>query len=93
MNLRKLLASSCRQKILLELSRSKEVTIMDLVRRINSTYNETNRNFKILEKEGIVTDQYVGRMRLIRLNHGNPRTKILLQVLKKLDIENSSPVH
>ncbi|PVX24716.1 MAG: hypothetical protein CW716_09500 [Candidatus Bathyarchaeum sp.] len=93
MNLRKLLASSCRQKILLELSRSKEVTIMDLVRRINSTYNETNRNFKILEKEGIVTDQYVGRMRLIRLNRGNPRTKILLQVLKKLDLENSSPVH
>ena len=62
---------------------------MRLVRNINSTYNETNRNFKILEKEGIVSDKYVGRIRLIKLNRENPRTKILLQVLKTLESEDS----
>lgn len=91
MDLKKLLASSCRQKILKELSKSKELNVMGLVRRINSTYNETNRNFKILEKEGIVSDQHVGRMRLVRLNQENPRTTILLQVLKTLESENSVP--
>ena len=63
---------------------------MRLVRKINSTYNEINRNFKILEKEGIVSDQYVGRMRVIKLIHENPRTKILIQVLKTLESENST---
>lgn len=61
--------------------------MMSLVSRINSTYNETNRNFKILEKEGILSDRYVGRMRLIKLNHENSRTKMLLQVLRMLESE------
>ena len=65
---------------------------MGLVRKINSTYNETNRNFKILEKEGLVTDQRVGRMRLIMLNREYPRTTILLRVLKTLESENSGPI-
>jgi hypothetical protein len=57
---------------------------MGLVRNINSTYVEVNRNFKILEKEGIVTDQRVGRLRVIRLNRENPTTTLLLQALKIL---------
>jgi predicted transcriptional regulator len=89
LDLKKLLASSCRQKIIKELSKVKAIHIMGLVRRINSTYNETNRNFKILQKEGIVTDKRIGRMRMIRLNRENPRTVILLQALKILETENS----
>lgn len=84
-----MLASSCRQKIIKELSKVKGIHIMGLVRRINSTYNETNRNFKILQKEGIVTDRHFGRMRVIKLNRENPRTGILLQVLETLESENS----
>ena len=87
MNLERLLASSCRQKILKELSRVKKVHIMGLVRNINSTYIEVNRNIKILEKEGVVTDQRVGRMRMLRLNHENPKTKVLLQALKILNTQ------
>jgi hypothetical protein len=88
-DLNKLLASSCRQKIIKELSKVKEIHVMGLVRRINSTYNETNRNFKILEKEGIVTDYRVGRLRVIKLNRENPRTVILIKVLKTLESENT----
>lgn len=84
MNLERLLASSCRQKILKGLSKVKQTPIMGLVRNINSTYVEVNRNFKILEKEGIVTDQRVGRLRVIRLNRENPTTTLLLQALKIL---------
>lgn len=92
MNLEKLLTSSCRQKILKELSRVKTIHIMGLVRNINSTYIEVNRNIKILEKEGIVTEQRVGRMRLLKLNHENPKTKILLQALKLLNAQNKKKI-
>lgn len=90
MNLERLLTSSCRQKILKELSRVKKIHIMGLVRNINSTYIEVNRNIKILEKEGIVTDQRVGRMRMLRLNHENPKTKTLLQALQILNTQNKT---
>ncbi len=85
MNLEKVLTSSCRQKILKELSISKSIHVMGLVRKINSTYIEVNRNLKILEKEGVLTDRRVGRMRMLRLNYDNPKTVLLLQALKILN--------
>ena len=85
MELTKLLASSLRQKILKGLSESKQINVMGLVRKINSTYNEVNRNLIILEKEGIVTNIRCGRMRVIKLNRENPKTKVLLKALKTLD--------
>ena len=65
---------------------------MKLVSNVNSTYNELNRNLLILEKEGIVTSNYIirvkqGKVRTIQLNRDNPKTKILLEVLKTLDNE------
>jgi DeoR/GlpR family transcriptional regulator of sugar metabolism len=88
-----MLASSCRQKILKELSKSQEIRVMKLVRQINSTYNEVNRNLKILETEGIIINDYRqrvkhGKVRVLQLNRENPRTRILLQVLETLEVEN-----
>jgi hypothetical protein len=68
----------------MELSRVKTVNIMGLVRATNSTYIEVNRNIKILEKEGVVTDQHLGRMRMLKLNCENQKTILLLQALKIL---------
>lgn len=85
MELKKLLASSLRQKILKCLSESKQINVMGLVRKINSTYNEVNRNLIILEKEGIVTNIRCGRMRVIKLNRENPKAVLLLQVLQQLE--------
>jgi predicted transcriptional regulator len=63
------------------LSKVKQTHIMDLVRKVNSTYSQVNRNVQILEKEGIVSSNYYGRMRIIRLNSDNPKTVAILKAL------------
>jgi hypothetical protein len=55
---------------------------MKLVRTVNSTYNEVDRNLRILEREGIITQRYAGRKRIIRLNFKNEKTLVLLKLLK-----------
>jgi DNA-binding transcriptional ArsR family regulator len=81
----KILASACRRKILKALSEKKEITIMKLVRTVNSTFNEVDRNLRILEREGIVTQRYVGRKRVVRLNFKNEKTLVSLKILKILE--------
>jgi predicted transcriptional regulator len=58
---------------------------MGLVRRINSTYNQVERNLRILEKEGIITIQHRERLRMIKLNHESLKTKKLIKALKILN--------
>ena len=93
MELSNVFASSLRQKILRELSKTREIRVMKLVSKVNSTYNELNRNLTILESEGIITNKYQvkvkhGKIRVIRLNRDNIKTKLLLEALKTLDSEN-----
>jgi hypothetical protein len=52
------------------------------VRTVNSTYNEVNRNLRILEREGLVTQQHVEHRRIVRLNFKNEKTVVLLKLLK-----------
>lgn len=90
LDLPKLLASSLRQNILKTLAAHHEMQVMRLVSAVGSTYNELNRNLDILEKEGIITNEYPikvrhGKVRVIRLNKESPKTQVLLRVLKALD--------
>lgn len=78
------MASSCRRRILRVLSRTGRTNIMELVRKVNSTYNQVNSNLHILQKEGIIFDDHFGRMRVIRLNKENSKTKVLLEASKLL---------
>jgi mRNA-degrading endonuclease RelE of RelBE toxin-antitoxin system len=76
------------------LSEKHEMQVMRLVSSVGSTYNELNRNLQLLEKEGIIVNEYPikvrrGKVRVIRLNKNNPKTLILLKVLKTLDQENN----
>jgi predicted transcriptional regulator len=80
-----LLSSSCRRRILRVLARNGRVNVMELVHKVNSTYNQVNSNLHILQKECIVFDEHVGRMRVIRLNRENTKTALLLQALKMLE--------
>jgi hypothetical protein len=91
LNLEKILASGCRQKILKALSKERSTNIMRLVRCINSTYIEVNRNITILKKEDILIEQYIGRLRILKLNQENPKTILLLQVLKTLEQQFDEP--
>lgn len=84
MNLKRLLASSCRQKILEVLSKVGQAYMMDLVRRVNSDYTQVSRNVGILAKEGVVISEPCGRLRMIRLNRGNSKTTALLKALEIL---------
>jgi predicted transcriptional regulator len=90
MELKKILASTQRQNIIKTLSEHHEMQVMRLVSATGTTYNELNRNLTILEKEGIITNEYPikvrhSRVRVIRLNKENPKTQVLLKVLKALD--------
>jgi len=85
MDLEMLLASSCRRRILRVLSSGGRTNVMDLVRRVNSTYNQVNANLLILQKEGIILDEHFGRMRVIRLDRENSKTTLLLQALRILE--------
>jgi hypothetical protein len=85
MDLETLLSSSCRRRILRVLARNGRLNVMEIVRKINSTYNQVNSSLHILKKECIVFDAHFGRLRLVRLNRENPRTALLLQALKMLE--------
>ena len=86
MNLDRIIASSCRQKILLALSKTRSMNVTGLVRTINSTYNLVNPNLVMLEKEGIIEIAHVGRMKIINLNTRSQKT---LALMKALNILNS----
>ncbi len=79
------MASSCRRRIMQVLLSIGQTNVMDLVRRVNSTYNQVNSNLQILHKEEIIFDEHLGRMRMIKLNKENPKTLRLLQALKILN--------
>jgi DNA-binding transcriptional ArsR family regulator len=85
MRLEQIIASSCRQKMLLGLAKVKKTHVTQLVRMINSTYNQVNRNLEILEEEGIIKTQRLGYLKIVELQRENPKTLKLLKALELLD--------
>jgi hypothetical protein len=83
-NLEKIVSSSCRRKIVKYLLTVSSSNIMELVRKTNSTYNQVNSNLLILKSEGILKEERFGGFRKIQLNKENPRTIVILHVLKIL---------
>jgi len=79
-----IIASTCRQKILLALSRVKKTHLTNLVRMINSTYNQVSRNLQILQKEGVILVQPCGNMKIVQLDLTNIKTRKLLKALQTL---------
>ncbi|MCL2476212.1 hypothetical protein [Candidatus Bathycorpusculum sp.] len=99
MNLNEVCASKIRQRIIIELSKTKLKTLrmMELTCRVDAKYNEVNRNLKILETEGIITNEYHKKpkhpkTRIITLQD-NCRTQKLLVALKNLkEDDNFEPM-
>lgn len=92
MDLADLVASTCRRKIIEYLADNGSTNIMQLILGIRGKYPQTNTELLILQKEGIIIDQHIGRMRIIKLNKENPRTTHILQALKILtDKKADSP--
>ena len=84
LNLEELLSSGCRRKIIKYLAEKGSTNIMRLIVGVNSKFPQVNAELQILQKEGIISDQHIGRTRLIRLNKENPGTMLILQALKIL---------
>lgn len=87
----RIIASSCRQRMLLALAKVKKTHVTQLVRMINSTYNEVNRNLIILQEEGIIRTKRLGRLKVIELQRDNPKTLALLKALELLERPISKP--
>ncbi len=90
MKLEQIIASSCRQKILLALSSVKKTHVTNLVRLTNSTYNQVRQNLDIMEKEGIIKIQNHGNMKIIELDFSSPKTEKLLKALQTLQTSTES---
>lgn len=88
MRLEQIIASSCRQRMLLALAKVRKTHVTQLVRMINSTYNQVNRNLVILENEKIIKTERLGYLRIVELNVENPKTMALLKALELLDKPN-----
>jgi intein/homing endonuclease len=58
---------------------------MQIILKVNGKYPLVNSELQILQKEGIIIDERIGRMRMVRLNKENSKTKLLLQALKILN--------
>ena len=84
MKLSKIIASTCRQNIIETLAETKQTNIMDLIRKINSSFLQVDRNLKLLEEAGIVESSKIGQLRIIKLNRNNPKTEALIKALKIL---------
>jgi hypothetical protein len=89
MDLDEILNSKVRRKIIRILCKVGSTNMMNLVRLTNSTYNQVNPSILTFGKEGIVTEQRYGRVRMITLERENPKTRLLLQALKILNSENT----
>ena len=85
MNLEDILGSKVRRKIIRVLWKIGSTNVTDLVRRTNTTYNQLIPQLLALEREGIVSEQRYGRVRMITLERENRKTLLLLQALKVLD--------
>ncbi len=84
MELDRILASSCRIRIIRILYEYGRLYVMKLVRLSNSTYNQVNLHLQILKSEELIFDEHYGRLRVIWLNMENPRTVVLLEALRIL---------
>jgi hypothetical protein len=91
MKLEQIIASSCRQKMLLALAKVKKTHVTHLLRMINGTYNQMNRNLVILEEEGIIKTKRLGHLKIVELQSNAPKTLALLKALELLDRLNSNP--
>jgi len=88
--LEQIIASSCRQKMLLALAKVRRTHVAQLLRMTNGTYNQVNRNLLILEAEGVIRTRRLGHLRIIELQSNDPKTVALLKALELLERHNSN---
>jgi DNA-binding transcriptional regulator GbsR (MarR family) len=87
LGLNTILLSICRQEILRALTKNNKMRIMQLVKATGFSYNEVDRNVRILENQALVSQVRRRGYRIVSLNLENERLPVLLNVIGLLGIQ------
>ena len=83
MDIAELLSSRGRLKILMALLEHGELNISELARLSGLNHVITNKHVRALEEMGLVSEERLGRIRLVKLNSSRPEIKLLEELFKK----------
>ncbi len=75
MKLEEVFSSKPRMKILKLIYTLGQLNVSDVARRVKMNYSATAEHLKILADEGILQVRLYGRVRMYRINEGNPKAK------------------
>ena len=81
MAIEEVLSSKGRIKILRILADIGELNISEIARRAGLNYTTTNEHLAALENAGIILHKKFGRIRIFRLNEGNPRAEMIRKIV------------
>jgi len=79
------LSSKGRVRILRILADIGELNISEIARRAGLNYATTNQHLKVLEDYQLVKHKKFGRIRIFRYNDGNPRARMIKQLMELWD--------
>jgi len=79
------LSSKGRVRILRILADIGELNISEIARRAGLNYATTNQHLKVLEDYELVKHKKFGRIRIFRYNEGNPRARMIKQLMELWD--------
>ncbi|MET1101231.1 MAG: winged helix-turn-helix domain-containing protein [Pyrodictiaceae archaeon] len=83
-----ILGSKGKLKILLFLSRVIESNITRITRETGLHHSSVSRHLRELVEMGIVEERVIGRAKIYSLNYSNPKTLMILEVLRSLSNES-----
>lgn len=81
MSVETVFSSKGRVKILKILVEIGELNISEIARRARLNYATTNQHLRVLEEYGIVRHKNFGRIRIFRFNDGNPRARMIKDLI------------
>jgi len=82
MAIEEVLSSKGRIKILKVLAEIGELNISEIARRAGLNYTTTNKHLMTLEHSGFIMHKRFGRIRIFRLNEGNPRAEMIRKLVE-----------
>ena len=86
------LSSQGRVKIVRIMMESNELNISEITRRSGVSHSAVEPHLEFLVGLGLLTEKRFNRIRIFRVNHSNPYTKVLGRFLSEWDALSSSQV-
>lgn len=78
-------SSKGRVKVLKALVKLGETNINRICKETGLHHRIVRSHLEFLEREGIVLKVDYGRVRIYRLNHSNPKTRVLIDIFKEFE--------